>query len=201
MSLAYAFVLTGGIGTGKSTAANLLRLHGYQVLDADKIAHQLLDQHALEIQALFAEDILNAGKIDRPKLGEIVFANASKRHQLEGFIHPKVRQELLEQAQSLETHHQPYFLDIPLYYEVQGVKSYGITQVVLVYAPREVQIQRVAQRDHLSPHQIAQRLNAQMDIEIKKSLSPLVLDNSKDLKHLQQEIEGLILDLPKMCQP
>ncbi len=171
------------------------------MLDADKIAHQLLDKHALEIQALFAEDILNAGRVNRPKLGEIVFADATKRHQLEGFIHPKVRQELLEQAQSLEGHHQPYFLDIPLYYEVEGVKSYGITQVVLVYAPREVQIKRVAQRDGLGANQIAQRLNAQMDIEIKKSLSPLVLDNSKDLKHLQQEIDRLVLDLPKMCQP
>ncbi|TSA86578.1 dephospho-CoA kinase [Helicobacter mehlei] len=201
MSLTCAFVLTGGIGTGKSTVANLLRLHGYCVLDADKIAHQLLDKHALEIQALFAEDILNAGRVNRPKLGEIVFADATKRHQLEGFIHPKVRQELLEQAQSLEGHHQPYFLDIPLYYEVEGVKSYGITQVVLVYAPREVQIKRVAQRDGLGANQIAQRLNAQMDIEIKKSLSPLVLDNSKDLKHLQQEIDRLVLDLPKMCQP
>lgn len=194
-----AFVLTGGIGTGKSTAANLLSLYGYHVLDADKIVHALLETHTPDIVKLFSEDILSAGKIDRKKLSALVFANVQMRQKLEDFMHPRVRLEMLTQAQILEAYKQPYFLDIPLYYEIKGIESYGISQIVLVYAPRDLQIQRIAQRDRLELAQILQRINAQMDIEIKKSLSPFVLDNSRDLKHLQQEVDTFIqtLQVPK----
>ncbi|MFC3848213.1 dephospho-CoA kinase [Helicobacter baculiformis] len=194
LSLKHAFVLTGGIGTGKSTAASLLSLHGYSVLDADKIAHELFDTHNAQIAHLFAE-VATHNTITRQALAPLIFSDSNARAKLEALIHPKVRTRLLEQAQQLEAHHQPYFLDIPLFYEIEGVKSYGISQVILIYAPRNLQITRLQARDHLSLEQIEQRLNAQMDIEIKKSLSPFVLDNSKDLKHLQAEIDRLLAQI------
>ncbi|WP_104690115.1 dephospho-CoA kinase [Helicobacter felis] len=194
MNLKHAFVLTGGIGTGKSTVASLLSLHGYSVLDADKIAHELFEQHNTEIAQLFPEVATN-NTITRQALAPLIFTNKSARTKLESLIHPKVRAKMLEQAQQLEAHHQPYFLDIPLFFEIEGIKTYGISQVVLIYAPRELQITRLQTRDGLSLEQIEQRLNAQMDIEIKKSLSPFVLDNSKDLKHLQAEIDRLLAQI------
>ncbi len=187
-------MLTGGIGTGKSTVASLLSLHGYSVLDADKIAHELFEQYNAEIAQLFSEVATNH-TITRQALAPLIFSDKVARAKLEALLHPKVRARMLEQAQQLETHHQPYFLDIPLYYEIEGVKSYGIAQVVLVYAPRELQITRLQARDHLSLEHIEQRLDAQMDIEIKKSLSLFVLDNSKDLKHLQAEVERLLIQI------
>lgn len=195
MSLKHAFVLTGGIGTGKSTAANLLKLHGYSILDADKSAHALLEKHAAELIKIFGEGISQNGQIVRKKLGALVFGDPAKRATLEAFLHPKIRLDLLQQAYTLETAKKPYFLDIPLYFEIEGQKSYGIPQIILVYAPREVQIQRVAQRDNLDQAQILARLNAQMDIELKRTLSPYILDNSKDLKHLQAQVEDFLNSL------
>ncbi len=188
-------MLTGGIGTGKSTVASLLALHGYAILDADKSTHALLEKHAKELIKIFGEGISQNGQIVRKKLGAVVFSDPAKRATLEAFLHPKIRLDLLQQAHALETAKKPYFLDIPLYFEIEGQKSYGISQIILVYAPREVQIQRVAQRDHLSQAQILARLNAQMDIELKRTLSPYILDNSKDLKHLQTQVEAFLNSL------
>ncbi len=187
-------MLTGGIGTGKSTVASLLNLHGYSVLDADKIAHELFEQYNAEIAQLFPEVAINH-TITRQALAPLIFSDKVARAKLEALLHPKVRAKMLEQAQQLETHHQPYFLDIPLFFEIEGIKTYGIARVVLVYAPRELQITRLQARDHLSLEHIEQRLDAQMDIEIKKSLSLFVLDNSKDLKHLQAEVERLLIQI------
>ncbi|WP_104749444.1 dephospho-CoA kinase [Helicobacter cynogastricus] len=194
MNLKHAFVLTGGIGTGKSTAASLLSLHGYSVLDADKIAHELFEEYNAQIAQLFPE-VATKHTITRQALAPLIFANKSARARLEALLHPKVRARMLEQAQQLETHHQPYFLDIPLFFEIEGIKTYGISQVVLIYASRELQITRLQARNQLSLEQIEQRLNTQMDIEIKKSLSSFVLDNSKDLKHLQAEVERLLAQI------
>ncbi|CRF40923.1 dephospho-CoA kinase [Helicobacter ailurogastricus] len=195
MSLKHAFVLTGGIGTGKSTVASLLALHGYAILDADKSTHALLEKHAKELIKIFGEGISQNGQIVRKKLGTLVFGDPAKRATLEAFLHPKIRLDLLQQAHALETAKKPYFLDIPLYFEIEGQKSYGISQIILVYAPREVQMQRIAKRDHLSQAQILARLNAQINIELKRTLSPYILDNSKDLKHLQTQVEAFLNSL------
>ncbi|BCZ19823.1 Dephospho-CoA kinase CoaE [Helicobacter sp. NHP19-012] len=195
MSLKHAFVLTGGIGTGKSTVASLLALHGHTIIDADKSAHALLEKHAKELIEIFGEGISEGGRVSRPKLGTLVFSDPAKRAALEAFLHPKIRLDLLQQAHSLEQSQKPYFLDIPLYFEIEGQKSYAISQIVLVYAPREVQMQRVAKRDKLSQEQILKRLNAQMDIEAKRALSSYILDNSKDLKHLQIQVEAFLKNL------
>ncbi|BDQ27267.1 dephospho-CoA kinase [Helicobacter heilmannii] len=195
MSLKHAFVLTGGIGTGKSTAASLLALHGHTIIDADKSAHALLEKHAKELIEIFGEGISQGGQVSRPKLGALVFSDPTQRAKLEAFLHPKIRLDLLQQAHNLETSQKPYFLDIPLYFEIEGQKTYGVAQIVLVYAPKETQIQRVAKRDKLSHEQILKRLDAQMDIETKRALSPYILDNSKDLKHLQIQVEAFLNNL------
>ncbi|EFX43426.1 dephospho-CoA kinase [Helicobacter suis] len=187
--LKHAFVLTGGIATGKSTVGNLLSLHGFSVLDADKIAHGLFEAHNQEIAKMF----MDKQSISRQELAPLIFNNQEARAKLEAFLHPKIREQMLKSAQELEKHNKPYFLDIPLYYEIEGIKHYGISQIVLVYAPRALQIERLQKRDsHLSLEQIEKRLSAQLDIEFKKSLAPFVLDNSKDLKYLQEQVQTFI---------
>ncbi|AFI04703.1 dephospho-CoA kinase [Helicobacter cetorum] len=191
-ALKNAIALTGGIGTGKSTTARLLELHGYKVLDADKIAHKLLGENQLEIAKYFGEEILENNTLNRKKLGAIVFNDKTKLEWLEKFLHPLIREMMLKEALLLDALNKPYFLDIPLFFEVGGKSSYPIKSVLLVYAPRALQIKRVLERDKLKEVEILQRLECQMDIEKKRSLSDYVIDNSATLKELQYYLERFL---------
>ncbi|GAA9154452.1 dephospho-CoA kinase [Helicobacter pylori] len=195
MVLKNAIALTGGIGTGKSTTIKILESQGYQILDADKIAHQLLQEHRFEIAQHFGSDILEKGILNRKKLGAIVFQNANELKWLEDFLHPLIRECMLQKAYELEKNHQAYFLDIPLFFEVGGKKCYPVSKVVLVYAPRVLQIERLLERDKLKEAEILQRLACQMDIEQKRALSDYIIDNSSSLKDLNKQVERFVKTL------
>ncbi|GAA8362397.1 dephospho-CoA kinase [Helicobacter pylori] len=192
MVLKNAIALTGGIGTGKSTTIKILESQGYEILDADKIAHQLLQEHRFEIAQHFGSDILEKGILNRKKLGAIVFQNANELKWLEYFLHPLIRECMLQKAYELEKNHQAYFLDIPLFFEVGGKKCYPVSKVVLVYAPRVLQIERLLERDKLKEAEILQRLACQMDIEQKRALSDYIIDNSSSLKDLNKQVERFL---------
>ncbi|GAA8474431.1 dephospho-CoA kinase [Helicobacter pylori] len=195
MVLKNAIALTGGIGTGKSTTIKILESQGYHILDADKIAHQLLQEHRFEIAQHFGSDILEKGILNRKKLGVIVFQNANELKWLEDFLHPLIRECMLKKAYGLEKNHQAYFLDIPLFFEVGGKKRYPVSKVVLIYAPRVLQIERLLERDKLKESEILQRLSCQMDIEQKRAMSDYVIDNSSSLKDLNKQVERFLKTL------
>ncbi|UOS37853.1 dephospho-CoA kinase [Helicobacter pylori] len=195
MVLKNAIALTGGIGTGKSTTIKILESQGYQILDADKIAHQLLQEHRFKIAQHFGSDILEKGILNRKKLGAIVFQNANELRWLEDFLHPLIRECMLQKAYELEKNHQAYFLDIPLFFEVGGKKCYPVSKVVLVYAPRVLQIERLLERDKLKEAEILQRLACQMDIEQKRTMSDCIIDNSSSLKDLNKQVERFLKTL------
>jgi dephospho-CoA kinase len=183
-----AVVLTGGIATGKSTTASLLRLFGFRIIDADTIAHRVLDAEAQEIARLFGAEYVKDGRVNRKALGQLVFADAAKRRQLENLLHPKIRKEILERAKAEERFGVPYFVDIPLFFE-RG--DYPFEKVAVVYAPRELQLKRLMERDGLDEAEALQRIGAQMDIEKKRARAHYLVDNTKDLRHLQDEVERL----------
>ncbi len=195
MVLKNAIALTGGIGTGKSTTIKILESQGYQILDADKIAHQLLQEHRFEIAQHFGSEILEKDILNRKKLGTIVFQNANELKWLEDFLHPLIRERMLQKAYELEKNHQAYFLDIPLFFEVGGKKCYPVSKVVLVYAPRVLQIERLLERDKLKEAEILQRLACQMDIEQKRAMSDYIIDNSSSLKDLDKQVERFLKTL------
>ncbi|MFT2649169.1 dephospho-CoA kinase [Helicobacter pylori] len=195
MVLKNAIALTGGIGTGKSTTIKILESQGYQILDADKIAHQLLQEHRFEIAQHFGSEILEKDILNRKKLGTIVFQNANELKWLEDFLHPLIRERMLQKAYELEKNHQAYFLDIPLFFEVGGKKCYPVSKVVLVYAPRVLQIERLLERDKLKEAEILQRLACQMDIEQKRTMSDYIIDNSSSLKDLNKQVERFLKTL------
>ncbi|PAF48409.1 dephospho-CoA kinase [Helicobacter sp. 12S02634-8] len=193
MSLQYAIALTGGIGSGKSTVSSMLALYGYTTIDADKIAHTLLEANQAALIEHFSTAILDTdGKIDRKKLGKLIFTDTNARKKLEGLLHPQIHQKILSCAKELEGHQKYYFLDIPLFFETGGRERYGVKKVVLVYAPYEIQCMRIMARDTLSKEEASQRLAAQMDIEHKKLQSDYILINSQDLKALQKEVEKFL---------
>ncbi|GAA8144945.1 dephospho-CoA kinase [Helicobacter pylori] len=195
MVLKNAIALTGGIGTGKSTTIKILESQGYHILDADKIAHQLLQENRFKIAQHFGSDILEKGILDRKKLGAIMFQNANELKWLEDFLHPLIRECMLKKAYELEKNHQAYFLDIPLFFEVGGKKYYPVSKVVLVYAPRVLQIERLLERDKLKEAEILQRLACQMDIEQKRAMSDCIIDNSSSLKDLNKQVERFLKTL------
>ncbi len=195
MVLKNAIALTGGIGTGKSTTIKILESQGYHILDADKIAHQLLQEHRFKIARHFGSEIIEKDILNRKKLGVIVFQNANELKWLEDFLHPLIRECMLQKAYELEKNHQAYFLDIPLFFEVGGKKCYPVSKVVLIYAPRALQIERLLERDKLKEAEILQRLACQMDIEQKRTMSDCIIDNSSSLKDLNKQVERFLKTL------
>lgn len=188
-----AIALTGGIGTGKSTAGNLIKLYGYALIDADTIAHSALNDSAIEVAKAFGGEIVRNGAIDRKMLGNIVFSDKSKREILQKILHPKIKAEILRQARALESRQKPYFVDIPLFFETrESGDGYPISKVLLIYAPREMQLSRLLARDNLTPAEAQSRIDAQMDIEEKRNLADFVIENTGNLAHLQAQIERFL---------
>ena len=187
-----AVVLTGGIATGKSTVASLFKLHGFLTIDADKIAHKLLDLHYKEIEQLFGKEYIENQKVLRKKLGNLIFKDESQKKRLEDFIHPLIKQEIIKEAAIFEKQQKPYLIDIPLFFETQ---NYDIQKSIVVYTPKEIQIQRLMKRDNCSFDEALLRINNQMDIEKKKTLATYIIDNSSNLLHLQNEVERIKKEL------
>jgi len=182
-----AIVLTGGIATGKSTVSSLMQLYGFKIIDADKIAHQILDKSINEIAKVFGDEYIEEGIVNRKKLGSLIFDNKEKRLELEAIVHPKIRDEILAQAKLQEGFNKPYLIDIPLFFERDGI--YNIDRVIVVYAPKEIQLERLMQREGFSKEEAIKRINAQLPIDNKRDKATFLIDNSKDLKHLQNECE------------
>ncbi len=178
-------VLTGGIATGKSTVSALMQLFGFRVIDADKIAHKILDKEADTIKKHFGKEYIIDNKVDRKKLGKLVFANRAKRLELESILHPKIKEQIIYEAKKQESFNKPYFIDIPLFFEREGV--YDIKEVLVVYAPKDIQLQRLIKREGFSKEEAMQRIDAQLPIDIKKQKATYLIDNSKGLAHLQNE--------------
>ncbi|WP_457596380.1 dephospho-CoA kinase [Hydrogenimonas sp.] len=192
MAYKHAIALTGGIASGKSTACNLLKLYGLRIIDADAIAREMLDREAEAVAELFGPQFLQEGRVDRKALGALIFSDATARKRLEALLHPKIRQEIERQSEIQDALGGPYIVDIPLFFETG---SYPIDKVVVVYAPREVQKERLIKREGLSEAEAEARLDAQIDIEEKKKRATWVVDNSKNLKHLQKETERLFEEI------
>jgi dephospho-CoA kinase len=181
-----AIVLTGGIATGKSTVASLFMLHGFLIIDADKVAHEVLDEEIEKIASLFGKEYIHENRVNRKKLGSLIFNNQKEKEKLENLVHPLIKQKIIERAKVFEQGNKPYLIDIPLFFE-KG--NYDIKRSIVVYTPKEIQIQRLIKRDNCSYDDAVIKIENQIDIEQKRSRATYVIDNSGDLKDLQNEVE------------
>ncbi|MDD2369351.1 MAG: dephospho-CoA kinase [Sulfuricurvum sp.] len=189
MAFKYAIALTGGIATGKSTVASLLKLNGIRGINADSISHQILDENSAWVIERFGTNFVKNGKVDRPALGKIVFSNSAVKKELESFLHPKIRAKIEEESEKQDRLGYPYLVEIPLFFETS---SYPIQNSIVVYAPKTLQLERFMKRDSLSEEESLNRIESQMDIEEKKARATWVIDNSSNLKHLQKECEHFV---------
>jgi len=213
----HAVVITGSIGSGKSAVCELLRDRGFEIIDADKISHDVLDRCAAQVAEIFgaqyivqkdvqAENLTSQAEfdtsgdeknltdsrafVDRKKLGELVFENPAELTKLEALLHPKITAEILSQAQALEAKGKLYFVDIPLFFE--GKRYEFFDKVAVVYAPKDTLIARVMKRNGLSYYAAKHRVELQIDIEQKRAMADFMIDNSGDLENLRRETQAFL---------
>jgi len=180
-------VLTGSIATGKSSTCRLLESAGFKIVDADKIAKELID--AKTIESLFGSNYIKNGKIDRKALGGLVFGDLKSRKKLDQYIHPLIRDEIEARVDILKKSHSKYIVDIPLYFESN---HYNADMVCVIYCSRREQLKRLMKREDLTQTEALKRIESQMDIEEKRQKADYVIDNSKDKEHLLIETEKFI---------
>lgn len=189
MAFKYAIALTGGIATGKSTVASLLALNGMRVIDADTISHEILDASLEWVRENFGSEYIDGSKPNRSKLGSLIFRDSEKKRILEEHLHPKIKDEIELRSIKQDSFKFPYLIDIPLFFEKN---SYDIKDSVVVYTPKEIQLERFMKRNGYSKEESLRRIDSQMSIEEKKKRATWIIDNSKDLKHLQNEVEEFV---------
>ncbi|WP_457750426.1 dephospho-CoA kinase [Sulfurimonas sp.] len=189
MAYEYAIALTGGIATGKSTVASLLALNGMRVIDADTISHEILDASSAWVEETFGSEYINGAKVDRAKLGSYIFSHPQAKKTLEEFLHPKIKAEIEKRSEKQDSFKFPYLIDIPLFFENS---NYNIKESVVVYTPADIQLERFMKRNGYAKEESLKRIVSQMPIEEKKDKATWLIDNSKNLKHLQNEVEQFV---------
>jgi dephospho-CoA kinase len=186
--------ILGGIGSGKSAVAAEFAKLGCEVIDADKIAHELLDQPEVrqQIVGLFGEGILDsAEKIDRKKLADIVFADAQRLASLNNIIHPLVLKRA-EELIDLYKHRagvKAIVLDIPLLAEVGWAKR--CDKLIFVDCQRQIRIDRVKKMGVFDENQIKIRENFQISLDKKARLADNVVDNNSDFSALVRQAANI----------
>ena len=188
MAFDYAVALTGSIATGKSSVALIFRDYGFIIIDADKIAHALLDREYRQIAELFGEEYIEKKSVKRKLLGTLIFSNKEAKSRLEKLLHPLIYKEIVELSTIQDKLKKPYIIDIPLFFESN---RYPIKKTVVVYTPKEIQLKRLIERDSSSEKEALLRIDSQIDIEIKKRKATYLIDNSQDFDRLQHECDKI----------
>ena len=179
--------LTGGIATGKSTVANIMAEAGAHVIDADRIAKDVVKKGLpawKEITEYFGKEILGSdGEIDRERLGDVVFGSKDKLEVLNKIVHPRVFEEMAREMDEVKQRAPDsiVILDIPLLIET-GIHKL-LSNVILVYAPERIQLARLMARDNIPKEAALKRIRSQMPIEQKKAFANYIIDNSSDIEH------------------
>lgn len=186
--------ITGGIGSGKSTVSNYLTEKGFKIIDADKIAKNLLDigeEAYFKAVEYFGTEILNSDKtVDRKKLGSIVFASREKRKILNEITHGLVKKRVLSEIAANEATQEVIFLDVPLMFEVGMDKL--CAEVWLVVADERVKILRLQKRDEITKDEIIAKFRSQMPDEEKIKRADFVIDNSGNEEALYLQLDKLL---------
>ena len=189
--------ITGGIASGKSTVVAQLRKHGYQVIDADQVVHDLQKKGGRLYQALFdwlGNAILqDNGELDRQALGQAIFGNQEMMAKSSALQNDIIRQELAQRRQELAKTESLFFMDIPLLIELDYVGWFDAIWLVVV--DDEMQLNRLMARNHLTLAEAKKRMASQMPTKEKLAYADHILDNNGDKAALEKQVEALLTDL------
>ncbi|HBH12510.1 MAG: Dephospho-CoA kinase [Clostridiales bacterium 38_11] len=190
-------VITGGIATGKSTVTNHIRERGYEVIDSDNIVHNLYKKGNsiyLSIIRMAGIEILDErNEIDRAKLAKFIFSSENIRKEINALVHKAVIEKINEEIS--KTKGDTVFVDIPLMLEEKdNLINFGLAydQIWLVYTTRELQIERLFRRDKRDKQESMKILDAQMDIEKKRNQVDIIIENTKSVETLKQQVDTLL---------
>lgn len=195
--MALVIGLTGSIATGKSTVAQMFEQLDIPVIDADKVAREVVEPNEAalkEIESVFGADlILEDGRLDRKKLGSIVFQDDQKRKQLNNIMHPAIRKRMNEKQEELIRRGVACLVqDIPLLFE-NKLQSH-VDKVLVVYIDEEEQLKRLMKRDQSSEEEAINRMKAQLSIEEKKRLADAYIDNHGSKEASFAQLKKILTD-------
>lgn len=182
--------LTGGIGSGKSLAAEYFADLGALVIDADQLARAAIERGSKgfdKVVAMFGDSILKNGEIDRRALGELVFKDSTKKAALEAIIHPWVRSEF-EAAVLTLGGNQTLVYEIPLLFETGGANRFE--SVITVESQMDKRIERLREKG-LHPSEIEARIAAQASREERVSIADFVIENNGSKDDLLRQVENI----------
>ena len=181
--------ITGSIASGKSLVSNYLKQKKYNVNDSDKISHEVLlkEEVIKQITICFGSEVLNNSKIDRKKLGNIIFNDANKKEQLQNIVFPFILAEIKNQ---ISAHEGIIFLDAPLLFEYNI--EYLVNKIIVVDVDRKTQIERLTKRDNISKEYALSKINSQLPLEIKKQKADFIIDNNKDENETLKQVDNIL---------
>ncbi|MGC8814259.1 MULTISPECIES: dephospho-CoA kinase [Dictyoglomus] len=195
--MSYKIGITGGIGTGKTLVINTLKELGIPVISADEIVRELQrDPYYLEkIRKIFGDKVFEEGQLNRKKLAEIIFSDDKERKKLENLLHPPVLTEIKKRLEDFKDK-EIVAVEVPLLFEV-GIENW-FDEIWVVYAPFEIQLERIIKRDNISQEEAIKRIKAQIPIEEKVKKADFVIYNDKDLESTKNQIKNRILSIYRM---
>lgn len=193
--------LSGGIASGKSTAANYLRQKGLPVIDADELAREELQpgrSSHRQVCQVFPEARLSDGSIDRTKLANIIFSSPSARRTLETIIHPQVQRAMTQRiAWYWLQGYDRVVLDIPLLFET-GLYRW-MSYSIVICASTTTQLRRMQMRDAMPADQANARIAAQMPMAIKCARADVVIDNEGEMDDLYRNLDTVLASRRPNC--
>jgi dephospho-CoA kinase len=186
--------LTGGIGSGKSTVAAMLRELGAEVVDADEASHAVYEPGTPGFAAVvreFGDGYVRDGRIDRKALGDLVFKDAEARRRLNAIVHPLVRDWMAERtAEAIDRGAEIVVQDVPLLFE-NGLETL-FASVILVDVPEATQLERLIHWGRgLTPERARAVIASQMPIAAKRPRANHIIDNSGSVEHTRAQVEHL----------
>jgi dephospho-CoA kinase len=194
------FGLTGGLASGKSAVARMIRARGVPVLDADVVAREVAEKGSEGLAAIveaFGEGVLAPdGSMDRAKVAEIVFADFAKLHALNDIIHPRIAALTAQRIAELEAAGEPLAC-----YEAALLVENGLADafrpLVVASVPEETQVARAMARDAATEAQVRARLAAQHSLAAKVAAADFVIDNSGDLAATEARVDEVLAAIRK----
>ena len=188
--------ITGSIACGKSTVSNYLKSKGYIVIDADRIGHEALDDDYVKEKLIvaFGNEILEDNKINRQKLGELVFGNSSNLNVLNSIIHPEIRKKILEKIDKNKDK-ELIFIDVALLFEAKFDDL--VDKIIVVYVDENTQLTRLMKRNSISKKEALSRIVSQMSPIEKAKLGDYTVNNNLDVINTYEQVDKVLSELKK----
>jgi len=190
--------LTGGIASGKSTVCTEFESLGAVIVDADKIAREIVcpgeDGWKSLVLCFGNRILLSDGNIDREKLGNKIFSDKTARAELDSCLHPLIISKLMLEIQNIKTKEEnPVIIaDVPLLIECGMQEQFD--SVILVYADRKTQIKRLVKRNNITVKEAEERVGSQLHIDEKRKFAHIIIENRSSLRDLKNSVKDIYLN-------